>query len=185
MIYDEKIFNKAYKDYKPRIRNYLIRKYGYNSNIDDLINDAFISAQNYIEQFDPNKSSLKTWITNIAENKVKREYKRNKIKTISLDVELEDGYNSLHDIIADPYIPDDPEEQLLLKLKAELVIEAIYSLEDKYKDILILREIEGFSYLELVEILNININTAKSRVKKGRILVIKKVNKQFKLLDKK
>jgi RNA polymerase sigma-70 factor (ECF subfamily) len=68
--------------------------------------------------------------------------------------------------------------------KAALIKNAIYNLPEKYRKVLILREIDNMQYQDISDTLNINLSTIKSQIAKGRKIISKKVEKEFKKLDK-
>jgi RNA polymerase sigma-70 factor (ECF subfamily) len=53
-------------------------------------------------------------------------------------------------------------------LNVELVRDSIDELEDDFKNVIILRDIQGFKYKEIAEILDCNQGTVKSRISRGR-----------------
>jgi RNA polymerase sigma-70 factor (ECF subfamily) len=57
----------------------------------------------------------------------------------------------------------------------ESIQEAIDSLKDKYKEALILRDIEGLSYQQIAEIMEVPVGTVKSRVNRARMKLQKKL----------
>ena len=57
----------------------------------------------------------------------------------------------------------------------ESVQEAINSLKDKYREALILRDIEGMSYQQIAEIMNVPVGTVKSRVNRARMKLQRKL----------
>jgi RNA polymerase sigma-70 factor (ECF subfamily) len=173
-------FTEVYNKFKPKMLHNL-RRYN-NDNLDDLVEDAFIQALLYSHTFNKELSSVQTWIWTIAENKIKADFKRNKIKTISIDIEVPDNHSYQERI---PFNDESYliEEQKIFTIKADIIKKVIYSLEEKFKIVLIMREFEGMTYNEMAEELNINLSTLKSRIKKGRRLVKKKVAQKFRLLE--
>ena len=174
-------FTEVYNKFKSKIL-FNLRRYN-NDNLDDLVEDAFTAALLYSHTYNKDKSSVQTWIWNIAENLIKFDFKRNKIKTISLDIERPADY-SYQDIL--PYNDEKYliEEQEIFVIKAAIIKKVIYSMKEKFKTVLIMREIDGCTYQEIAEELNLNMNTLKSRIKKGRKIVRQEVEIQFRLFDK-
>jgi RNA polymerase sigma factor (sigma-70 family) len=81
---------------------------------------------------------------------------------------------------------DDANQQILNDKKAEIIKNVIYTLpkkHEKYKKVLIMREIECMQYQEISDSLGINLSTIKSQLLKGRELVSKKVDAIFKNLE--
>lgn len=182
-------FQHFYKNHKPKLMWY-ITKYTKDSQIaEDHVEDAFIQALLNIDTYkrpDEGGAQVNTWIYKIAENIVKKSHKDSeRLPTDSLDKDLSINFN-LSNIV--PY--DDGrksvEEYNIFVKKANIIKETIYSLpekDSKYKKVLIMREIEGMAYKEISDELNINLSTIKSQIKKGRNIVMKKVEKKFKEID--
>ena len=69
--------------------------------------------------------------------------------------------------------PDDPEKLFFRKVFDDDVKAAINEMPDDFRLVIILSFLEGFSYQEIADILNINIGTVKSRLHRGRKLLQK------------
>ena len=66
---------------------------------------------------------------------------------------------------------EDPENRTVMNDSLRIVKEEINSLPDDYREILILRDIDGLSYNEISEILKINLSNVKVRIHRGRELL--------------
>ena len=62
----------------------------------------------------------------------------------------------------------DPESALLAKANSQLVRQAIEGLSIEYREVLIMRELEGLSYKEIAQILEVPLGTVMSRLSRGR-----------------
>jgi len=71
-----------------------------------------------------------------------------------------------------------PEERALRLEQRELLASALKKLNDTYREIIILRDIQGFSYEELADALQINPGTVKSRLSRARLALQKIVSEQ-------
>ena len=119
-------------------------------------------------------ASLKTWLYRIALHEAsnrRRWWSRHKQQELTIDspiAESEDGGESLclSDTLADSgYSPFEQAAQQETKLRVEA---ALQKLPENFRTVVVLREMEGFAYDEIAEILNINIGTVKSRLMRGR-----------------
>ena len=61
-----------------------------------------------------------------------------------------------------------PQETILQKEQAKLILEALEQLKPDQKEVIVLRDIQGFSYEEISEMLNCSIGTIKSRINRSR-----------------
>lgn len=182
-------FKNFYKNHKPKLMWY-ISKYTKDLEVaEDHVEDAFIQALLNIETYKrPSEggAQVNTWIYKIAENIVKKSHKdRERLPTNSLDKEMAENFN-LSNIIPFDDGKKNIEEYNIFVRKARLVKETIYNLpekDSKYRQVLIMREIEGMAYKEISEELQINLSTIKSQIKKGRNIIKKKVQKKFQDID--
>ena len=98
---------------------------------------------------------------------------REKRRTISLDdpISTEEGEMKRQVAQDDPL----PSDDLINKEKGELIAKALASLEDEFRTVVVLRDIEGLGYEEISRILKINIGTVKSRLHRARALLQEKL----------
>ena len=179
-------FQKFYKEQKPKLTWYLSKWTKDIEVAEDFADEAFIKALNSIDTYEGKKAQVHTWLYTIATNFVKKDYQdKQKLPSISMDREL--GNNASMNMFI-PYIDSKIELNKHTEIckKAEIVRNAIYSMPEKqhkYKTVLIMREIDNLSYEEISVYLNINENTIKSQIKKGREIIKDKVIKKLKLID--
>lgn len=147
-------FSTFYSNYKPKLIWYLTKFTKDQEIAEDFADDAFTQALLKIDNYNAEKSQIHTWVYKIAENLVKKEYKdRKRLNVVSMDKQNDDNLN-LTSIISNSLVHDDTktEQDLILMKKVELVKEAIERLPDKYKHVMILREIENKTYLDIADI---------------------------------
>lgn len=180
-------FQKFYKDQKPKLTWYLSKWTKDLDLAEDFADDAFVKALMSIDGWDGKKAQVHTWVYTIATNLVKKDFQdKQKLPLISMDKELSNSASIgmfLHHTDGKKELTKHNE----LCKKADIVRDAIYSMpekQSKYKRVLIMREIENMSYREISDYLEINENTIKSQIKKGRELIIQKVEKKLAHIDK-
>lgn len=182
-------FQTFYKNYKPKLLWYITR-YTKNSEIaEDHVEDAFIQALLNINTYkrpEEGGAQVNTWIYKIAENIVKKSFKDNeRLPCSSLDREIAENFNLSNIIPYDDSTKHIDEYNIYVK-KAAYIKETIYNLsekDNKYKKVLIMRELQGMAYKDISEELDINLSTIKSQIKKGRNIIKKKVQKKFQEID--
>lgn len=136
----------------------------------DVTQDIFVKVFRNIGRF-RGQSSLKTWLFKIAMseilNRLRWAKRRFRQKTVSLDQTPVDG-----DVPANPVQISDgglsPEAALQKKEREEAIQAALDKLPRKYRSIIVLRDIQGFSYEEIAQIHGISIGTVKSRIARAR-----------------
>ncbi len=134
---------------KKLLRFVLLISNASKEDAEDIVQDTFISAYQNLADFDA-KMSFSAWIYKIARNKAISWHRKNTSKKAGEKVELEEeAFLNLKDDA--PSILDD----LHTKAAAEKLLEELENLDDKYKEVIILKYFEHKSYLEIADILHI------------------------------
>lgn len=152
------------KRFKDPLINFVYRFVGDKDVSTDIVQDTMIKF--YLNK-DSYKSFAKfsTWIYTIAGNLAKNELKRRKRRKIySLNDDDEDSYN-LQVEDKSFFGPDVTTDS---KIKNDLIQKALRKVKPVYREVVVLRDIEGFSYEEIADITNLSIGTVKSRINRGR-----------------
>jgi RNA polymerase sigma-70 factor, ECF subfamily len=137
----------------------------------DLTQETFLRAFQSIDRF-RGDSSLRTWIYRIAINQGRNRWRwwkrRRRDVTVSLDATDEFGSKPLAATLPSQNAPS-PEQQTLAKERETQLREALSGLRRSYREAVVLRDVEGFSYEEIAQTLQISIGTVKSRISRGRL----------------
>jgi RNA polymerase sigma-70 factor (ECF subfamily) len=138
----------------------------------DITQEVFIKVFRSIRSFHGD-ASLRTWLYRIALHEAsnqRRWWSRHKRQEITIDTPAEsdsdEGGLCLSATLADH--GDSPFDRAAQSEVRERVEGALRQLPEAFRNVIILREIEGFAYEEISEILNVNIGTVKSRLTRGR-----------------
>lgn len=148
---------------------------------EEVADEAFVDALMKIEQYNNEKGVFSTWLFSIARNLMLS--KLNAKKKFSSLEEDHDGATIGDFLYAEDYTGEIKEETITEK-KAKLIIKEISLLPQKYAIIITMVDLDGMSYQDIADYLELNINTVKSRIKKGRELLVDKVKDTFKEIDK-
>ena len=162
----ETAFDWLVTHYHAPVYNLILGMLGDASDAADGTQEVFLKAFRGIRGF-RHGSSLKTWLYRIAIREAlnhKRWFKRHLQKTVSIDADLEEGREHLEieDLCATPF------EQLAAREMQLVVQRALLNVPHVFRVAVILRDLEGFSYEEVAEILECSIGTVKSRILRGR-----------------
>lgn len=138
----------------------------------DITQDVFLKVFRSIRSFQGD-SSLRTWLYRIALHEAsnqRRWWSRHKRQELTIDTPAasadDDDAPSLASLLADRrHSPYDHAVQAELRARVE---DALRQIPESYRTVVVLREIEGFAYDEIAEILQINLGTVKSRLTRGR-----------------
>lgn len=162
---DTNAFEELVLEYEKKVYNVALRILGNSEDAADMTQEAFIKAYNSLTGF-RGDSKFSVWLTRIVSNLCLDFLRsRNRRPTISLSMEDDDGDDVQLDI-ADTR--QSPELLLERSLTRESVRRGLRSLPEDYREILLLREIQGLSYDEIAAALNIEVGTVKSRIFRGR-----------------
>jgi len=176
-------FNDFYNDQYPKLLFYLNNWTKSADLSEDIASEAFMQCLNKIETFDQSKSQVHTWLYTIAKNMAIKKFKDNqKLPLISMDKEFGKNNVTLESFFTYDDNKHEYNKHKILKRKADVIRKSIYELPDKqqkYKDVLKLREIDAMSYEEIAIYLDLNLSTVKSQIKKGREII--KKNTEHKL----
>jgi RNA polymerase sigma-70 factor (ECF subfamily) len=174
-------FEDLIEEYQQKVFNIALRMLGNYEDASDIAQEVFIKVFRAIKGF-KGKSSFSTWLYRIATNTCLdelRKRKNKKVLYIDEDIKLEDS--DLQRQIED----DSPTPDVIAEKKeiGAIVNEAIDKLSDEHKAAIILRDIQGFSYLEIAEILNCPEGTVKSRINRGRRTLKELLENKLELLE--
>lgn len=158
-------FETLIKDYKKIAYNIALGILRNKEDAEDISQESLIKVFKNIEKFNMN-SSFKTWMYRIVVNTCLDFKRKRKENTISVDQPLHSGYDEFYMELEDE--KSSPEKIVDRKLTSTMVTEAIEKLEDDFKTVILLRDINEFSYSEISKILTCNIGTVKSRISRGR-----------------
>ncbi len=143
----------------------------------DVSQEVFLKLYHCIGSF-KGESSFSSWLYRIAKNAALDYLRREKKnRTVSLDAENEDGEKYIADI-PDSSGKNDPEKATLDAEKRTLLYAALEELSDEHKEILLLRDINGYTYEEVGERLGLEPGTVKSRLFRAREALRKKLEEK-------
>ncbi|WP_066758289.1 RNA polymerase sigma factor [Crocinitomix algicola] len=153
---DRKAFEQIYDRYEKYMINFFYRKlWSDREKASDFTHDLFTKLIDNPKAFDPSRS-FKTWLFSLANNMCKNEYKKQEIrKPTSYDIP--EGVDPKSGTV----LPDSQVDKNNFneQLKTELD-----KLNEKHRQVFMLRHFEGLSLKEIAEILEINNGTVKSRL---------------------
>jgi RNA polymerase sigma-70 factor (ECF subfamily) len=163
-------FNELYQRYSGKLYGYILKLLWYNEvRAQDLLQDLFTKIITQPHLFDTNRS-FKTWVYTIASNLCKNEFKRNEVRkntSNGLDTHYQlSGADDVAQTVND------------WEFKAALDRELL-KLDNKHREVFILKHMDGLSIKEISEIVGINEGTVKSRL----FYAIKKLATELKMFE--
>ena len=162
---DVNAFEKLVTEYEKAVYAIALRMTGNAEDAADMTQETFIKAYNSLQAF-RGDSKFSVWLYRIASN-VCLDFLRSRSRkpTVSLSVEDDEGEETELDIADESQSPE-----LLLErgLTRDAVRRGLEALPPDYRQILLLREIQGLSYEEIADTLSIEVGTVKSRIFRAR-----------------
>jgi RNA polymerase sigma-70 factor (ECF subfamily) len=169
---DTDAFEVLVERHQKRMLNVAYRMLGDYDEACDVVQEAFLAAYRAIRSF-RREAKFSTWlygiVVNHARNRIKQAQGRLRHETGSIDdpVELKDSWQQRE-------VPDCGESAIEMLEKKEIEVrvqECIGTLETEYREVLVLRDIQGFSYEEIGGMLNLADGTVKSRLYRARAVL--------------
>ena len=145
------------------------------ADAEDLVQETYIKAFRAREQFTPG-TNLKAWLFRILTNTFINSYRRRQSQpefTELDDVDEFSLYRRMSDLKTSSNAGD-PESEFLNGLVDTEVKDALAELPEKFRSVVLL-DVEGFSYKEIAEMLDIPIGTVMSRLHRGRKFLQKRL----------
>jgi len=177
----EKTYTEAEKhdifqsEFIPSLR--ALYNFGFRLTLDpddarDLVQDTYLKAFRFIDSFRKG-TNAKAWLFRIMKNSFINEYRKKRKEPIKVDYQdVENTFN------ADESVGVMNAELRVEALQEELgdeISNALDTLDEDFKTVILLCDVEGFKYEEIAEILDIPIGTVRSRLHRARQMLKEKL----------
>jgi RNA polymerase sigma-70 factor (ECF subfamily) len=165
-------FEELVHRYENKVYTVAYRFMGNHADACDLAQEAFIKMYQALPKF-RGDSSFMTWIYHITANVCRDELRRRQKKqTLSLDDDSDDNVAPKLTIASDEPGPEEIIESIELSAQVQ---QCLNMMSEDYRLVLIMREIQGLSYDEIAETMNISLGTVKSRLSRARAVFKEKI----------
>jgi len=165
-------FDSQMMPYLDSLYNTAYRMTRSSEDAEDLVQETYFKAYKYYDKFEEG-TNLKAWLFKILKNTFINNYRKRKLEPRSVDfAEIEDSFERI--VRRDNSDqPADPESEYFTGILDDDVKKALDSLPYDYRMVVILADLEDFSYKEIAEILDCPVGTVMSRLYRGRKLLEK------------
>lgn len=181
-IGDIEAFEELISKYQKRVFNIVLRIVGNADEAEDVSQEVFLKVFKSIAGFKGN-SSFYTWLYRITINECMDFIKkRKKTAAYSLDAPLETDEDELKKEVEDK--SESTEDKVERKEVREYIVKALMTLTAEYRSVIVLRDIQGFSYEEIAHILKCPEGTVKSRINRARSELKNRLSKNMELFAK-
>lgn len=164
---DEQAFVALYRRRHQGIFRFALQMCGSQALAEDITQDVFIVLIRETHSFDPTRGSLNAFLFGVARNQLFRRLQRERFYAPLENDEAED--------IEVAATGDDPLHQITRTETIESVRNAILTLPERYREVVVLCDLEEMSYAETAEVLGCAVGTVRSRLHRARGLLIEKL----------
>ncbi len=175
------LFHQLVKRYQNKLYNFGLRLCGNRRDAEDMVQDTFLNVHRFLKNF-RYESKFKNWLYKIASGACLQKRRLSKYapeaeKELSLD-DLTRGMD-VTKLSETPQWASEPLENVLNTELSDQIKAAILDLPEKYRLVLVLRDIEGFSTSETAKMLGLTQANVKVRLHRSRLFLREKLEDYF------
>ena len=160
----QEAFGQLVERHQNRLFYSLLRLLGSAEDAQDVAQDAFIQAFEKLSSF-RGQSQFYSWLFRIAFNLAMTGQRKQKRRQVSLNAQQDVFGNNLRDEHPDT----EPSYEMDVSDRQRLVQQALSELSEEFRTALILKEMDGMSYEEIAEVLDVPKGTVRSRIHRARL----------------
>jgi RNA polymerase sigma-70 factor, ECF subfamily len=165
---DEEALSALYRRRQQGIYRFALQMCGSKTVAEDVTQEVFMVLIREGHTFDPSRGSLNGFLLGVARNHVLRRLRRERFY-VAMDEDSECDANQTSLPTAGPL------DDLARSERIELVRRAVLALPERYREVVVLCDLEEMSYVEAAEILGCAVGTIRSRLHRGRGLLIERL----------
>lgn len=170
---DTEAYGKIVTRYRGRLYSFVFRFVNERETAEDIVQETFLRAFRKRKEYRA-IANFSTWLFTIAGNLAKSELRRRKrwrLFSLHKDDDGEAGF----ELPDETYLPDRMTESSIADVQIQ---DAIQSLPANYRQVILLRDVEGMSYQEIATIIKSPVGTVKSRVNRARLRLQQKLKQE-------
>ena len=168
---DDCAFDELVNRYVDKIYSLSFRITKNKELTEDVVQEIIVTLSQKLDTF-RGDSSFSTWLYRISTNAALMKLRSEKKYLHDLNLDDNNSFNENHNY---SYVPKDstnrPDDSYLRKEATEVFENALSQLPESYRIVVHLKDIEGFSYFEISEILQISVQAVKSRLHRARLML--------------
>jgi len=179
-------FDVLVERYTPQVYNISLRITGSREEAEDCVQEAFLRAFTALRRF-RGEAAFSTWLYRVAVNVANDARRRLRGQPLrASELAGGDPDASTPDLEGVGESPggkgDGPEESLVEAERREVVIEAIRTLPEHHRTVIVLYDLQGLSYEEIGRVVGARVGTVKSRLNRARLALKERLEPHLELL---
>jgi RNA polymerase sigma-70 factor, ECF subfamily len=167
---DEDAFTQLYRRHQGPLYRFALRMAGNAWAAEEIVQDVFMTLMREPKKYDRERGSLGAFLYGVARNRVMKHLERLP-REFPLDEEDDVGFGG-RGLTKDPMTPANWAE---LRERRERVRAAVLELPVEFREAIVLCELEEMSYQEAAQVLECPVGTIRSRLHRGRALLLAKL----------
>ncbi len=167
---DERAFTELYRRHQAAVFRFALRMTGSSWAAEEIVQDVFMMLVREPKKYDPGRGSLGAFLYGVARNRIMKHLERTP-RDVSLDASTDAG-RVLHPQLQDSMTPARWAE---LRERREHVRAAVLALPAEFRETVVLCELEEMSYDQAARALDCPVGTIRSRLHRGRALLLAKL----------
>jgi RNA polymerase sigma-70 factor, ECF subfamily len=172
LLKQQKEFETEAFPHKDILFNFALRTTGDKDDAHDLLQETFMKAFRFWDKYEKG-TNIRAWLFRIMKNSYINRYRKETREPGMVDYDdVENFYDSIRDDSTDS---NDLQKRMYSNMLSDEVTEALQSLPEDFRTVVILCDIEGLMYDEISEFLNCPIGTVRSRLHRGRKMLEEKL----------
>ena len=164
---DAQAFEALYDRRQGGIYRYVLRMTGSPSSAEDITQEVFLSLIRDRSDYEPSRGSVKSYLYGMARFRLFRRLQRDR-GFVPLDDESADDINDFRS-------HHDPFAEVAREETIELVRQAVLSLPEHFREVIVLCYLQEMNYADAAEIIDCPIGTVRSRLARARALLTEKL----------
>lgn len=161
---DENAYIELVNRYKDKLINFIFNYLGDLESSEDVVQETMIKLyqkKHYYKEI----AKFSTWLYTIAKNLANTELRKRKQRKTTLLSQFSKDDKTYELPSNDP----EPGQEIQTDIVNKIIKDAVDQLSEKFKIVIVLRDIQGLSYEDISEIINVPIGTVKSRINRARL----------------
>lgn len=158
-------FEKEAVPHLDAVYNFALRMTDDEDDADDLVQETYLKAFRFFDKFEKG-TNCKAWLFRILKNSFINDYRKTTKEPNKVD--YDDIQNFYENIKADEVETQHYEEDAFSNLLDDEISKAISELPEDFRTVVILSDIEGFTYEEIADFVDIPVGTVRSRLHRAR-----------------